>query len=665
MRSLLLVGSLLASSLVAVAQDGIVRNMLIRGTNTTAANIGTVTVPTLTGPRTFTFPDLTGMVGVVPPGSTGFVEYGLSLPQDVLVANGTARLFDVRYNGSPTGAAQGARIHSSSAGAAAGTSANGLQIFAIAAGGGVSTSTALSLSATGGVFNNALVVDAGDVRVIGGATFLQATTLGSAATDAIIVNGEIRGASPLSFEGATDDNVRTTFAITDPTVSRTITFPNASGTVALVPATVLDYVAYGTTAPLNTAVADGATYLFDVAYNGAASGDAIGARIVSTAAGGLGDRKALGLRVDAIASGISAMGTSDALGIDVTAQGQANNTALSARAEQAGANTNSAVNVRASGATGYNTGIDLVVTGASGLANIGLQLYVSGSTGDNYALFVSEGTLAVSPSSIPDAADMTSRELVAYNTGSNILERVTIAEAIGGTPVLYGVAAPQSTLGNGAQHLFNLEYSSTISVPAVGARIASVTNIGTAPDANATGLTVVATTNGTGTATALSVGASGGSENIAVDVTEGNFNTSVSSVINAGGVVNTNGRLNVNNIEVHTPPLPVNADASLGDIVLPAFTTRYVKINVTNTIATTRNVTFPAGVDGQRLTTRISVVNVVGGATVTFANTRVTDAGAAGTATDAQSGQVFLNEWIYDTEFAPAVWVLLSSVRID
>lgn len=587
MRSLLLVGSLLASSLVAVAQDGIVRNILIRGTNTTAANIGTVTVPTLTAPRTFTFPDLTGMVGVVPPGSTGFVEYGLSLPQDVLVANGTARLFDVRYNGSPTGAAQGARIHSSSAGAAAGTSANGLQIFSIAAGGGVSTSTALSLSATGGVFNNALVVDAGDVRVIGGATFLQATTLGSAATDAIIVNGEIRGASPLSFEGATDDNVRTTFAITDPTVSRTITFPNATGTVALVPAGVTDLMHYGVAATQN-AETNGARHLFDVAYTGAATAT-VGARIASVAGG---------VNQPATALTLSATGT---------------------------------------------------------------------GTGASTALDVTGGTIRAAAASIPDAADMTSRELVAYNTGSNIFERVTVAEAIGGTPVLYGVAAPQSTLGNGAQHLFNLEYSSTISVPAVGARIASVTTVGSAPNANATGLTVVATSNGTGTATALSVGASGGSENIAVDVTTGNVNTSVSSVINAGGVVNTNGRLNVNNIEVHTPPtLPVDADASAGNIVLPAFTTRYVKINVTNTTpATPRTVTFPAGVDGQRLTTRTNVVNVAAGSTVTFVNTRVTDAGLEGTATDAQSGMIFVSEWIYDTEFAPAVWVLLSSIRIN
>lgn len=39
----------------------------------------------------------------------------------------------------------------------------------------------------------------------------------------------------LQFDGATYDRFKTTFAITDPTASRTITFPNSSGTVALNP----------------------------------------------------------------------------------------------------------------------------------------------------------------------------------------------------------------------------------------------------------------------------------------------------------------------------------------------------------------------------------------------------------------------------------------------
>ena len=43
----------------------------------------------------------------------------------------------------------------------------------------------------------------------------------------------LSAASPLVFEGATADAHETTFAITDPTADRTITFPNDTGTVAL------------------------------------------------------------------------------------------------------------------------------------------------------------------------------------------------------------------------------------------------------------------------------------------------------------------------------------------------------------------------------------------------------------------------------------------------
>ncbi|MGL1889565.1 MAG: hypothetical protein OCD76_23830, partial [Reichenbachiella sp.] len=66
----------------------------------------------------------------------------------------------------------------------------------------------------------------------GTTTLDGAVILGDAATDVITVTGEIAGASPLVFEGATTDNVYTTFAITDPTVARTVTFKNESGTVA-------------------------------------------------------------------------------------------------------------------------------------------------------------------------------------------------------------------------------------------------------------------------------------------------------------------------------------------------------------------------------------------------------------------------------------------------
>lgn len=48
-----------------------------------------------------------------------------------------------------------------------------------------------------------------------------------------LTGATLSGASPLVFEGATSDAFKTTFAITDPTAARTITFPDTTGTVLL------------------------------------------------------------------------------------------------------------------------------------------------------------------------------------------------------------------------------------------------------------------------------------------------------------------------------------------------------------------------------------------------------------------------------------------------
>ena len=58
---------------------------------------------------------------------------------------------------------------------------------------------------------------------------LSAPTL----TGSVTATGAVfAGGSPLVFEGATDNGFETTFAITDPTADRTVTFQDASGTVA-------------------------------------------------------------------------------------------------------------------------------------------------------------------------------------------------------------------------------------------------------------------------------------------------------------------------------------------------------------------------------------------------------------------------------------------------
>jgi hypothetical protein len=85
----------------------------------------------------------------------------------------------------------------------------------------------------------ALWVDGGATRLDGtlevqGNTDLQGNlTVGNATTDRLTVTSQILGGSPLVFQGATDNGFTTTLAVTDPTANRTITLPDATGTVLL------------------------------------------------------------------------------------------------------------------------------------------------------------------------------------------------------------------------------------------------------------------------------------------------------------------------------------------------------------------------------------------------------------------------------------------------
>jgi hypothetical protein len=85
--------------------------------------------------------------------------------------------------------------------------------------------------------------------VMGGAR--QRTETALRVRNYIINEGELTQTGPvlndLVFEGATDDTYETTFAVTDPTADRTITFPNSSGTVAF-SASAATYEFEGTTA---------------------------------------------------------------------------------------------------------------------------------------------------------------------------------------------------------------------------------------------------------------------------------------------------------------------------------------------------------------------------------------------------------------------------------
>ena len=91
---------------------------------------------------------------------------------------------------------------------------------------------------------NSTAADVGDIASVTGASGVI-----GAATDIIeaitLMNTEVTGikdgtttfASSITFEGSTDDAFETSLTVTDPTADRTITFPDASGTVVTTTAT--------------------------------------------------------------------------------------------------------------------------------------------------------------------------------------------------------------------------------------------------------------------------------------------------------------------------------------------------------------------------------------------------------------------------------------------
>ncbi len=91
---------------------------------------------------------------------------------------------------------------------------------------------------------NSTAVDVGDISSLTGASGVIASS--TDIVEAIVaMNTEVTGIktgattfeSQITFEGATDDAYETTLAVTDPTADRTITFPDASGTLVITDAT--------------------------------------------------------------------------------------------------------------------------------------------------------------------------------------------------------------------------------------------------------------------------------------------------------------------------------------------------------------------------------------------------------------------------------------------
>jgi hypothetical protein len=78
----------------------------------------------------------------------------------------------------------------------------------------------------------------GGLNVAGNFAVAGNAALGDASSDTLSVGATLQGATPLVFEGGAVDAAQTSLQVTNPTVDRTITLPNATGEVSLLGQTI-------------------------------------------------------------------------------------------------------------------------------------------------------------------------------------------------------------------------------------------------------------------------------------------------------------------------------------------------------------------------------------------------------------------------------------------
>ena len=186
----------------------------------------------------------------------------------------------------------------------------------------------------------------GTVSLSGATTLSGVTTLSGSTT----ISGVIQGASPLVFEGATANAFETTLAVTDPTADRTITLPDASGTVAFTSSDITGNAATATAATdatntTNVALLDDSsdTTCFPVFAKGATGNKPLktdaSALTYNASNGTLSATSLAGTLTTATQTNITSVGTLGSLA--VTNAVSANNISLAAGASVSGSLTTS------------------------------------------------------------------------------------------------------------------------------------------------------------------------------------------------------------------------------------------------------------------------------------------------------------------------------------
>jgi hypothetical protein len=236
-------GQTTAQTAINALAGGVTSGQYLRGNGTNVVMSGIVAgdVPILNQNTTGTASNVTGTVAVLH-GGTGLTTFGGA--NTVLYTSAADVLTSV-----PASVAAGQFLQTT----AAGGPPTWKTVLAIANGGtGSATQNFVDLTsaqtAAGAktwsnlaTFNAGLTSTGASINLNASSNFNTNINTGTSTGSVTIGNtgnfisvpATISGANPLIFDGATANANKTTFAITDPTAARTITFPDASGTVAL------------------------------------------------------------------------------------------------------------------------------------------------------------------------------------------------------------------------------------------------------------------------------------------------------------------------------------------------------------------------------------------------------------------------------------------------
>ncbi|MFN4985016.1 MAG: beta strand repeat-containing protein, partial [Ignavibacteria bacterium] len=217
------------SALSVYSQDVATRNLLLRGGNTSVGNIGTLTVTTLTAPRSYSLPDASGTILLTPNATLSpnrilvTNNNGLVVTQNMTAGSLVIGKTDGTYAvGAPTGA-RGLVV----------TTGDGTLDFAMPTG----TSDALlrydNVSGAWVASSGATLDGTGNLVINGN------TTLGDGATDQVTINGVVsQSGGQVTFGGNVDANAGLDVTGTLSQTGGAVNFSVTSMTIAGLPSTV-------------------------------------------------------------------------------------------------------------------------------------------------------------------------------------------------------------------------------------------------------------------------------------------------------------------------------------------------------------------------------------------------------------------------------------------